>query len=802
MKTRKQWVAFSVKMRNISNRVAFFVKMRKIKTLALCCLPTVIATLAIAACSTTDRLSDGEVLYDGIKDLKITPTGDDKLPADLVADLKQAVNAKVNNPWPTIVMPQYKRDPLPVGLWVWNAWPDTVKGVKKMIYNWLAKQPILVSDVRAKMRTKVVEEILADNGYFGSTATYQVIENPKNPKMAKISYNFDVSSPYRIDSIEYFGKKSDTIEGFIDSLVRKSPWLQKGAVFCVDSLSSVRIDVANNLRNRGYYYFRPEYLEFMADTFITPHAVALRLNLVDNMPDIAMEKFKVRDIVTILQRNSEKHPGVPDTLSTQRGDLVVMRPQRLRENMIPSCITFREGKVFSVRDMDRTQTRLSRLGIFSNIEIQPIPADTAADNPLLDVFITCRYDRPMEATIEMNATSKSNSYIGPGIVASLSHNNLFGGAEKLTVSINADYEWQTGRNKSSVFNSYEVGLNASLAFPRLLAPNFIKRSNRDLNWSTISIGGSVLNRPHYFKMAEYNMGITYDWRTSRHVAHSFTPFKLSYTKLMKTTAEFDSVMAQNPAVALSFESRFIPQLSYTYMYDRWLERERNNQITFTATFTEAGNIFAGIYELCGKKGEKRLFGTPFSQFVKGQAQLVWNHRLLPKQDHWLVSRILIGAEHAYGNSKQVPYSEQFYIGGANSIRAFTVRSIGPGSYRPPRDQVNGYFDQTGTFKLELNTEYRFPIVGAFHGAVFLDAGNIWLLKKDPLRPGGQLEARTFLKDIALGTGAGIRYDLGMMVVRLDVGYGLHTPYGNGTGHYFNVRVKDAPSLHLAIGYPF
>ena len=303
-------------------------------------------------------------------------------------------------------------------------------------------------------------------------------------------------------------------------------------------------------------------------------------------------------------------------------------------------------------------------------------------------------------------------------------------------------------------------------------------------------------------MAEYNMGITYEWRANRYAVNSFTPFKLVYNKLMRTTASFDSIMQQNPAVALSFESRFIPQLSYTYTYNRWMERERNNEITFSATFTEAGNLFDGIYRLCGVKGEKKLFGTPFSQFVKGQAQLVWNHRLFPKSDHWLVTRVLLGAEHAYGNSREVPYSEQFYIGGANSIRAFTVRSIGPGSYRAPRDQVNGYFDQTGTFKFELNAEYRFPLVAQLHGAFFIDTGNIWLLKNDPLRPGGKLSGKSFLKDLALGTGAGLRYDLDMIVLRLDVGYGLHTPYSNGTPHYFNVRFKDAFAVHLAIGYPF
>ncbi|MDE6548096.1 MAG: BamA/TamA family outer membrane protein [Muribaculaceae bacterium] len=756
--------------------------------------------ILVGACSTTRRLGEDEVLYTGVKNIKINPTDDEKLPDALVSELKQAVNVKPNDPIP--FLSPARQSPFPYRLWAYNYWNDSAKGVLGWLYRTVARPPVLMSDVKAPLRTKMVENILADNGYFGSTATYEEVPNAKNPKKASMSYTFDVSSPYRIDTIEYFNTPSSGIKVFIDSLARKSKWFQKGAVFCVDSLSTLRVEVANNLRNRGYYYFRPEYLEFLADTFLTPHAVAMRLSLADNLPGIALRKFRTGNVVTLLQRNEIYGPGRPDTIQTDRGELIIMRPQRVRKGLIPECITFRKGKVFSVRDMDRTQTRLARMGIFSNIQIQPIPDDTASKDPVMNVFITCRYDRPMEASIEVNATSKSNSYIGPGLIASFTHNNIFGGAEKLNVSLNADYEWQTGHNRSSVFNSYEFGLQTSVAFPRLLAPKFIPRSKRDVNWTTVSLGGSVLNRPKYFMMAEYNMGITYEWRATRHATNSFTPFKLTYNKLIRTTEDFDSVMAMNPAVALSFESRFIPQLSYTYTYSKWLEREQNNELTFTGTFTEAGNLFDVCYDLAKVKGVKKLFGTPFSQFVKGQVQLVWNHRLFPKQDQWIVSRVLLGAAHAYGNAKEVPYSEQFYIGGANSIRAFTVRSIGPGSYRAPKELVNGYFDQTGTFKFELNTEYRFPIVGDLHGAAFIDAGNIWLLKDDPLRPGGLLQGKTFLKDIALGTGAGLRYDLGMMVVRVDVGYGLHTPYSNGTPHYFNVPFKNAFAVHLALGYPF
>lgn len=761
-------------------------------------LLTVLLILIAASCSTTRRLTDDETLYTGVNKFKVNPTDGEKLPDEMVANMKKVINVKPNNPMP--FLSPYVRTPFPIGLWVYNNWNDSASGLKKWLYEKLVKQPVLVEDVRPEVRTEMIENILDQNGYFGSTATYELQYDKRNKKKARINYNVDVASPYLIDSIIYIDRDTP-ITNFIDSLARRNPYLVKGERFCVDSLEAVRVNIANRMRNRGFYYFRPEYIEFLADSLITPHAVALKITVADNTPDIALKKFRTGNITTTVLRRSTRKPGTPDTLETKKGDLIVMRPMRIRPNMVPSCITFRKGKVFSVRDMDRTQTRLSRLGIFSDIMIQPFPVDTG-ENPTLDVLITCRQDRPIEASLEVNATSKSNSYIGPGLILGITNHNLFGGGEKFSVTFNADYEWQTGSERSSVFNSYEFGLAASLAFPRLLAPNFIRRSQRELNWTTLTLSASILNRPKYFKMAQFDAGISYSWQQSRRVSHSFTPFKLRYTKLISTTEVFDSTMNANPAIALSFENQFIPQMSYTYTYDRFFERERINGINFQATVTEAGNIFSGIWRLCGVKGQKRLFGTPFSQFIKGQVQTVYTRRLVRGSDQWLVSRILIGAEHAYGNSREVPYSEQFYIGGANSIRAFTVRSIGPGSYRPPRDRTNGYFDQTGTFKLEANVEYRFPIVSILQGAAFVDAGNIWLLRNDPDRPGGQLRGKTFLRDIALGTGVGLRVDLGMIVIRGDLGYGLHAPYYTGTNHYFNIAFRKAFAFHLAIGYPF
>ena len=766
------------------------------RTSVYMCLLMVIAMIIVASCSTTRRLEPGETRYTGLGKFDVIPeTKGTKMPAELDAELRKTGQTDANN---YIGFPFIK---IPLGLWVYNNWNDSAKGLKGWLYRKLVKQPVLISEVKPEMRSKLMKQMLDDNGYFGSSVTYNVEYSNKNHKKAAIGYTVHLSDPYPIDSIIYLEDNSK-VSYYIDSVARKSPYLQKGQIFSVDSLEAERVRIVNSLRNRGFYYFRPEYIDFLADSLITPGKIAIKLNVAANVPDMAKLQYKVGNIYTIVMRNSDTNPGTPDTIQTNRGELIVYEPARLRKNLIPSCITFREGKLFSVRDMDRTQTRLSRLGIFGGIQIQPVPADTSASNPTIDVYTTCRFQNPMEATIEVNATSKSNSYLGPGLILGLSNNNLFGGGERLSGQLNADYEWQTGRDRNNVFNSYEFGITGSLAFPRMLAPKFFKRTSRELNWTTFSLGASILNRPKFFKLAEFNAGVTYEWRAARHSVNQFTPFKLTYNKLISFTHEFDSIMTQNPSVALSFESQFIPQMSYSYTYDRFFERERINGINFQASVTEAGNIFNGIWTLCGAKGTRKLFGTPFSQFVKGQVQVVYSRRLVRKSDQWLVSRVLIGAEHAYGNSSQVPYSEQFYIGGANSIRAFTVRSIGPGSFRPATSVKDGYFDQTGTFKLELNSEYRFPIVSVLHGAVFLDAGNIWLLKADPLRPGGLLTGKTFLKDIALGTGVGLRVDIGVMVIRGDLGYGLHAPYNTGIPHYFNIRFKDAFAFHLAIGYPF
>ncbi|MDE7125558.1 MAG: hypothetical protein K2O12_03655, partial [Muribaculaceae bacterium] len=402
-----------------------------------------------AGCSTTKRIPADEQLYTGLKKVTITGADGEKVPSDVVSQVKDAVEVEPNN---AIWHSAYYRWPFPLGLWVYNNWSNPPKGLKHWLYEKLVAEPVLVSDVRPEVRSQMVDQILENNGFFRGHTSYEVIAGKKNSKKAKISYTVETGPAYPIDSIELFPDTTHLYHS-IDSVARRLTTLRKGSRYCVDSLSAARTTIANALRNRGYYFFRPDYIEYLADSTITPGHISLRMSMASNVPAFALRRYRTGRVTTYLYRN--EGGGTADTVSTRAGDVIVMRPARLREKVIPENVTLRAGKYLSVRDMDRTQTYLSRLGIFSAINIEVVPDTAGRENDLLDVAISCTFDTPLEASIEVNASSKSNSYLGPGAIFNVTNRNVFGGGEQLNVQLTGSYEWQTGHNRSSLFNSYE-----------------------------------------------------------------------------------------------------------------------------------------------------------------------------------------------------------------------------------------------------------------------------------------------------------------------------------------------------------
>lgn len=405
------------------------------------CIIALAAMATVGSCSTTRRIPEGELLYTGTKSIRYEiPLPDDslyKVPSELRTSILDAVDVAPNN---YIKLLRW-RYPFPLGLWVYNNWPNPEKGLRHWLYNTFVEEPVLVSDVRPQVRAKMIEQILDNNGYFRGTATYELI-HPKNKRKAAVQYTVTPGPVFPIDTIEMPADTTRLLH-VIDSLARRDSYLRPGVHFSTDSLSIARTRITNSLRNMGYYFFRPDYIEYLADSIMHPGKVALRLDLANNIPDWAKNRYVTGDITVVVNRY--KGDQTPDTVVMSPGlTLVQMQPTRLRRAIVPECVRFRPGRVFSVRDMNRTQTNFARLGIFRDISIDAVP-DTTAAEPTLNVLVNCRFDAPLEATIEVNASSKSNSYIGPGLSVGVTNHNVFGGGEQLSVQLTGAYEWQTGR---------------------------------------------------------------------------------------------------------------------------------------------------------------------------------------------------------------------------------------------------------------------------------------------------------------------------------------------------------------------
>ena len=458
--------------------------------IALC-----VAFVAVA-CSTTSRLGEGEVLYTGVKKLRVNVTDTVEVPGGVSDNIKSTINVKPNN---SLYSP-YVCHPFPLGLWLYNHWSEDEKGIKGWIYRKFVEQPVLISDVRPDLRVKMMEDMLAKNGFFGATSTYELLYDKRNPKKARVNYTVNLPAPKRISEVILLDDTTE-LSGQINKIARRDSYLRVGEIFCNDSLADVRNKVADRLRNRGYYFFRPEYLTFKADSTITENGIALKLVYGSNIPEKALRKYVVGNVTTRILLN--KGGGYADTIRTNKGTIVQMKPSKLRDRLIPSCITLRKGQEMRVRSLSTTQSYLSRLGIFNTVSLTVTPLDSVRTDSL-DVDILCRFDTPLESQFEVNLTSKSNSYLGPGLSYGITNRNIFGGAERLSLKLNGAYEWQIGKidngERRSKFSSYEIGLDMELAFPRLLAPKFLKAIKREQSWTRLTLGGDIMNRPHFFRV--------------------------------------------------------------------------------------------------------------------------------------------------------------------------------------------------------------------------------------------------------------------------------------------------------------
>lgn len=770
----------------------------------------VASIMLLFSCSVTKNLPEGEILYTGQK-TKIdnpykTPLGETAL-EEINAALKKTPSTNI-----------FGFAPIPFKMWMYNDFVHYKKGFGRWMFKrFAADPPIYISTVNPDIRIKVAGNLLHDYGYFNGDVTQETIVDKHDTLKAQIKYTVDMGRPFTIDTVFYRNFNNTSFN--ILKYSQKNTYLICGRQFSVTDLDEERTRLSTLLRNRGYYYFNPEYLSYEADTTRIPYKVSLRIQPIPGLPANATRPYMIGKTTVYLSGKNDERPNdslLYRDMSIYYYNKLIVRPDMLYRWLHYSSFfhhskkslsnhSIRNPKLYSLRHQQRIQERLAELGIFRNMNIQYLPKDSTQDCDTLNMRMNASFDKPLSAELQLNVTTKSNDQTGPGASFSVTKNNIFGGGESLNVKIKGSYEWQTGNERNnSLMNSWEMGISSSLTFPKVVFHNFGKREFDFPATTTFGLYIDQLNRAKYYKLLSFGGNATYDFQPTKTTRHSLTPFKLTFNVLQYQTDAFKAIADENPALYVSLKNQFIPAMEYTYTFDNSTDHHVKNTSWWQTTLTSAGNVTSCIYRFLGKpfnEKNKDLLGAPFAQFVKlnSEYRYTWN---LDKNNS-IAFRTAAGAIFCYGNTTVAPYSEQFYVGGANSIRAFTIRSIGPGGYSS-KDKKYSFLDQTGSMRLEGNAEYRFKIYNNFHGALFLDAGNVWLLRKDENRSNSQFQINSFAKQIALGTGFGLRYDIDILVFRLDFGIPLHDPYDTKNSGYYNITGSFFKNLgiHFAIGYPF
>lgn len=777
----------------------------------------IIGILLMTSCSTTKHLPEGEILYTGQKPMIVLNRSTSPVGEITLEEVEAALATAPNN---SFLGSSTMRTPFPIGLWFYNGFQQYERGVGRFLFNKFAAKPVLMSAVNPDIRVKAAHNLLRDYGYFNGRVSYQTFTDPKDSLKQKLQYTVDMRNPYFIDTVFYQGFDRRTTA--IMERARRRSLISPGEQFNVTDLDGERTRISTLLRNVGCYYFRPDYMTYQADTTLVPGGhVAMRLMPVAGMPEVAQKPFYVGNCSFYLLGREGESPTdslVYKDLTIYYHDKLRVRPDMLyrwlnyqgyrRKRQVQDSTGISRLRsmqnLYSLYRQTRMQERLANVGIFRYSEMQYVPRDTAFVSDTLDMRVIAALDKPYDAELDFNVTMKSNNQTGPGATFTLTKKNVFGGGENWNVQLKGSYEWQTGKNRSSLMNSYEMGISTSLVFPRIVFPRMGKHEYDFPATTTFKLYADQMNRAKYYKLLAFGGNATYDFQPKATSKHSITPFRLTFNVLRNPTEAFKELQEQNPALYISLRDQFIPAMEYTYTYDNSTLSRKRNPIWWQTTVTSAGNVTSLVYRAFGQPFDeegKKLMGVPFAQFLKLNSEFRYHYRI--NKDQSIASRVAGGVIWSYGNATTAPYTEQFYVGGANSVRAFSARNIGPGGY-PPNDQAKyTYINHVGDIRMEANVEYRFRMVGDLHGALFLDAGNVWLMRKDENRPGGELTLRNFAEQIALGTGVGIRYDMDFLVFRLDWGIALHDPYDTGKSGYYNIpKFKDSMALHFAIGYPF
>lgn len=603
---------------------------------------------------------------------------------------------------------------------------------------------------------------------------------------------------------------SDSIVGrFVEESMGNS-LLKTGRNLNLSVLDDERTRIVNHLRNNGYYEFAKDRIAFVADTVAGSKKTDLTLRILgDNH-----RRYTVGRVIFQPYYNPGLSSEGLDTVPY--GNIFIITDAEhpksyIAPRILESCNRIIPGQPYSAREFERTYQSLVRLGIIRSISIALEPTSDGE----LDAIVRLSRNSLQGVSVELEGTN-SEGDLGAGVGVTYQHRNIFKGSETLTLKTRGAYESLSGNLEGLINNHYtEAAAEIALSFPKMVAPFLSAKYKRNMPATTeLALNGNYQERPEYTRIIA-GAAWKYRWdNPSRTNRRTFDLLDISYVFLPRSTINFlDEVAGSNPLLRYSYEDHFIMRMGYsTFLTNKRSatpfgesgNAKRQRLIwTFRGSAEVAGNLLYAISKLTGQSrsdGAYKIFGTQYAQYAKGEADYMLSRHFTRRAS--LAFRIGAGVAVPYGNSSMVPFEKRFYAGGANSVRGWGVRTLGPGRYNS-RNTVSNFINQCGDIRLDLNLEARCKLFWVLEGAAFIDGGNIWTIRNYETQPGGLFRFDSFYKELAWGYGVGLRLDFTYFLLRLDLGMKAYNPAMNQEPWpLIHPNWHRDATFHFSVGYPF
>ncbi len=759
--------------------------------------------LTCCSCSVARRLPAGEKLFAGSR---IELQTDSTVTKDERADLQTSLN-DLARPKPNARILGW-----PYKVWFYYFFGENRKetSVLGSLRKRFGEPPVLASARALGSNSAVFVNQLENEGYFRSTAEGHYEEKGSD---ATAVYQVQVRPRYRIDSVAFLVDSTLVRSALLNTSPRSV--LRAGDPYRFETIKTEQARIAQTLKQRGFFYFQPNYVAILADSAVKPNRVKLYVAIKPDMPEAAGLIYSIRNI--FIYPNYTLNNAARDTMPQQgyrSGDFTIIDSARVYDpRLFETLISQQPGRRYNSRQQDLSLSRLINVGVFKFVRNRFDP-DFVGDSAVLDVNYYLTPNQRKSIRFEVAGTSKSNSLAGALATLSWRNRNVFRRAELLTVNINGGIESQIGLDTTGT-TSYRYGADVSLSFPRLLTPFFKIRNDRRqlLPKTTLSLGYEVIVRSQLYNLNAASASFSYVWKPNQQSEHSLSPAIINYVTTSNLGALFfDRLLDPNTSSQYSrlLEDQFIIATGYSFNYGSSPRTKSPTTYRLTFTAESAGNFVSAFFRR-DSTGYKTLFKVPFAQYVRADVDLRQYHRFTPGMT--LANRLFVGVGVPYGNSALLPLSKQYFVGGSSSLRGFRPRAIGPGRFsvlnNPESERL--YFQDGGAdIKIEANTELRPRLNKYLQGALFVDAGNVWTYSDEATYGPGSAFSTSFLNDIAVSGGVGLRIDLSYFVIRADLAMPLRKPYlpegprwvvdriafGNRDWRHQNLV------LNIAVGYPF